>query len=206
MSRDRAAEPAQTIADVMNGLSFGGGRKRDRPVPVDPVPVDLAPPRPAAVVESGGVEPGGVRSGGVRPGGVWPGLAEPAGSWPATGVEPAPAAAADTAIVRPYAWTRGRTRSTFELRLETMVSTGDRPPDSTAFAESEHRAIGALCRDPRSVAEVATLLGAPLGVAKVLLGDMAQLGLVTVHKTAGGGANRAHLVLMERVLSGLRRL
>ena len=44
------------------------------------------------------------------------------------------------------------------------------------------------------------------GVAKVLLGDMANLGLVIVHKTATGGANKAHLMLMERVLSGLRRL
>ncbi|GGS37156.1 MULTISPECIES: DUF742 domain-containing protein [Actinokineospora] len=117
-----------------------------------------------------------------------------------------PDAAEQAAIVRPYAWTRGRTRSNFELRLETMVSTSPRAADASAFAESEHRAIGELCREPRSVAEVATLLGAPLGVAKVLLGDMAQLGLVTVHKTATGGANRAHLVLMERVLSGLRRL
>ncbi|MGW5050244.1 DUF742 domain-containing protein [Actinokineospora sp. NPDC004072] len=129
--------------------------------------------------------------------------------WPEADAVPMvrlPDAGEQAAIVRPYAWTRGRTRSNFELRLETMVSTSSRAADASAFAESEHRAIGELCRDPRSVAEVATLLGAPLGVAKVLLGDMAQLGLVTVHKTATGGANRAHLVLMERVLSGLRRL
>jgi hypothetical protein len=56
------------------------------------------------------------------------------------------------------------------------------------------------------VAEVASLLCVPLGVAKVLLGDMAELGLVTVHKTANGGGNASHLKLMERVLSGLRRL
>ena len=29
---------------------------------------------------------------------------------------------------------------------------------------------------------------------------------VVVHRTATGGANKAHLLLMERVLSGLRRL
>lgn len=165
------------------------------------------PPRPAAVAETGVVEPD------------WPWLESdmdtPASSAPVDPVGPAVPGARGAghgevevvaSIVRPYAWTRGRTRSNFELRLETMVSTSDRARDLAAFAESEHREIGALCRDPRSVAEVATLLGAPLGVAKVLLGDMAQLGLVTVHKTATGGANRAHLVLMERVLSGLRRL
>ncbi|GLZ39495.1 DUF742 domain-containing protein [Actinokineospora sp. NBRC 105648] len=182
MSARRDAEPEATIADVMNGLSLGGGRRRKR----QKSEVDDQ----VAVPEQGY---------------PWPDqeLGEAAADF-AVPVEPVEAETAS--IVRPYAWTRGRTRSNFELRLETMVSTSERAQDASAFAESEHRAIGSLCRDPRSVAEVATLLGAPLGVAKVLLGDMAQLGLVTVHKTATGGANRAHLVLMERVLSGLRRL
>jgi hypothetical protein len=74
------------------------------------------------------------------------------------------------------------------------------------MTQTEHRAVAVLCREPRSVAEVATLLKVPLGVAKVLVGDMANLGLVVVHKTATGGANKQHLLLMERVLSGLRRL
>ncbi|GAA4295531.1 hypothetical protein GCM10023148_56990 [Actinokineospora soli] len=173
-----SSEPEPTIADVMNGLTRS--RKRKPQSHVDP------PPPPAPSVSGGVVEP----------------------EWPPADVPMVrlPDPVEQAAIVRPYAWTRGRTRSNFELRLETMVSTSARAADASAFAESEHRAIGELCREPRSVAEVATLLGAPLGVAKVLLGDMAQLGLVTVHKTATGGANRAHLVLMERVLSGLRRL
>lgn len=174
-----SSEHEPTIADVMNGLTRGRKRKRSASE-VDP------PPAPAPSVAGGAIEP----------------------QWPTADVPMVrlPEQAEQAAIVRPYAWTRGRTRSNFELRLETMVSTSARAADASAFAESEHRAIGDLCREPRSVAEVATLLGAPLGVAKVLLGDMAQLGLVTVHKTATGGANRAHLVLMERVLSGLRRL
>lgn len=112
----------------------------------------------------------------------------------------------DAAIVRPYAWTGGRTKSTVDLRIEAMVSTSERGEDINSLPQIEHRAIAQLCSEPRSVAEVATLLAVPLGVAKVLLGDMAGLGLVIVHKTATGGANKAHLRLMERVLSGLRRL
>ncbi|SDC26967.1 DUF742 domain-containing protein [Actinokineospora iranica] len=198
MSSDWAAEPEQTIADVMNGLTLGGGRKRkfsrsEVDTPRSPVQVVEAPLVEVAPAQAGSVEPD------------WPDR-EDSAPLPVVVLPDPVEQPADAAIVRPYAWTRGRTRSNFELRLETMVSTSDRAADLTAFAESEHRVIGALCRDPRSVAEVATLLGAPLGVAKVLLGDMAQLGLVTVHKTATGGANRAHLVLMERVLSGLRRL
>ncbi|HVK21748.1 MAG TPA: DUF742 domain-containing protein [Actinokineospora sp.] len=176
--------PETNIADVMNGLSLGGGRRRrhqksevDEPVAAEPV---WPPGESSEDTEVGAVE-----------------VVDHAP------VEPDPPAD-DASMVRPYAWTRGRTRSTFELRVETMVSA--KASDASVFAESEHREIGALCKEPRSVAEIATLFGAPLGVAKVLLGDMAQLGLVTVHKTASGGANKAHLVLMERVLSGLRRL
>ncbi|OLF16052.1 hypothetical protein BU204_19165 [Actinophytocola xanthii] len=112
----------------------------------------------------------------------------------------------DAAIVRPYTWTRGRTRSAVDMRIEAMVSTSELGEDIEGMPQVEHRSIARLCTEPRSVAEVATTLGVPLGVAKVLLGDMAGLGLVVVHKTATGGANKAHLVLMERVLSGLRRL
>lgn len=112
----------------------------------------------------------------------------------------------DAAIVRPYAWTRGRTKSTVDLRIEVMVSTSELGEDIDALPQIEHRSVAELCVEPRSVAEVATMLAVPLGVAKVLLGDMAGLGLVIVHKTATGGANKAHLRLMERVLSGLRRL
>ncbi|MBM7775667.1 hypothetical protein JOD54_005871 [Actinokineospora baliensis] len=190
VNRGGAPEPEQTFADVMANLTLGGGRaRRRRKSEVD----EPAPPERSA-------EPD------------WPAgeAAEQVDQAPAAveqvGSVEVFAADEDAAIVRPYAWTRGRTKSNFELRVETMVSTSERAGDASAFAESEHRAIGALCHDPRSVAEVATLLGVPLGVAKVLLGDMAQLGLVAVHKTATGGANKAHLVLMERVLSGLRRL
>jgi hypothetical protein len=43
-------------------------------------------------------------------------------------------------------------------------------------------------------------------VAKVLLGDMAGLGLINVHQTASTDGDKPDLALMERVLSGLRRL
>jgi hypothetical protein len=92
------------------------------------------------------------------------------------------------------------------MRIEALVTTSELGEDIEALTQTEHRSVAELCAEPRSVAEVATLLHVPLGVAKVLLGDMAGLGLVIVHKTATGGANKAHLMLMERVLSGLRRL
>ena len=70
----------------------------------------------------------------------------------------------------------------------------------------EHRAVAERCEQTRNIAEVAALLKLPLGVARVLLGDMAGIGVVTVHRTASSTGNLPDLALMERVLSGLRRL
>ena len=111
-----------------------------------------------------------------------------------------------SAAVRPYAWTRGRTRSGLELQIETLVSTSSRGRDQLALLQFEHRSVAELCERAHSVAEVAALLSVPLGVAKVLLGDMAGLGLVVVHRSSGSNGDIPDLALMERVLSGLRRL
>jgi len=170
-----------TFADVLNGFTFGG-RGRGRKPRSEPESLSDPPTNPLSSQE-------------IMKRIDW---------------KPAPVTDHDfdgeAAIVRPYAWTRGRTKSTVDLRIEAMVSTSELGEDLNAMPHIEHRSIAELCGEPRSVAEIATLLAVPLGVAKVLLGDMAGLGLVIVHKTATGGANKAHLMLMERVLSGLRRL
>jgi hypothetical protein len=193
--------PDPTFADVLNGLTLGGGRRRHKKKkdqPHQPSTVD-APTGPIPSQE-------------IVQRIDWPSWPQPrpAGpprpEMPLDTLEADLADAADAAIVRPYAWTRGRTKSTMDLRIEALVTTSELGEDIEALTQTEHRSVAELCTEPRSVAEVATLLHVPLGVAKVLLGDMAGLGLVIVHKTATGGANKAHLMLMERVLSGLRRL
>jgi hypothetical protein len=109
-------------------------------------------------------------------------------------------------VVRPYTWTGGRTAPVFDLAVETLVSTSEHGHDMAALTSEEHRAVAELCRGPRSVAEVAALLSLPLGVVRVLLADMADIGLVVVHRSANGSSNTPDMALMERVLSGLRRL
>lgn len=113
--------------------------------------------------------------------------------------------AASASVVRPYTWTRGRTSPVFDLAVETLVSTSEHGHDMAGLTSEEHRAVADLCRDPRSVAEVAALLSLPLGVARVLLADMADIGLVVVHRSATTSGD-VDMALMERVLSGLRRL
>lgn len=108
-------------------------------------------------------------------------------------------------LVRPYAWTGGRTMARHDLGIEALVSVTGRP--LSAGAGPEHHTILRLCSTPRSVAELAALLAVPLGVARVVLGDMAEAGTVAVHRTAAGGADGApDLALMQRVLTCLHRL
>jgi hypothetical protein len=104
-------------------------------------------------------------------------------------------------MVRPYVRTGGRTRPAVDLAIEALVSTAPGAPEPPG---ADHRAIAALCASPRSVAEIAALLEIPLGVARVLVGDLAQDGAVVVHGTSGPDGPDAPF--MQRVLDGLRRL
>jgi hypothetical protein len=110
--------------------------------------------------------------------------------------------ASGVSFVRPYVFTGGRTRSSVELSIETLVSAAPQPP-STRLSGA-HEVVLGLCRESRSVAELAAGAGVPLGVARVLVGDLAAAGAVMVHRSAGAGG--PDLALMDRVLSGLRRL
>jgi Protein of unknown function (DUF742) len=109
-------------------------------------------------------------------------------------------------VVRPYSWTQGRTRPVQDLALETLVSTSDKGRDLTSICSAEHAAIAQLCTEIRSVAEVAALLSLPLGVARVLLADMIDTGLVHVHRNQMNWGDAPDLALLERVLDGLYRL
>lgn len=107
-------------------------------------------------------------------------------------------------FVRPYAITGGRTRSRHAFPLEALVLTTVLGEETDLLPSPEGRTICQLCRSARSVAEVAALVGVPLGVARVLVGDLVDNGLVMVHETAdAGGPDSATL---EKVLHGLRRL
>ncbi|MCJ0871493.1 DUF742 domain-containing protein [Streptomyces sp. ZAF1911] len=111
------------------------------------------------------------------------------------------------ARVRPYSLTGGRTRFTQILHVETFVAALDtkvsepRKPDRMP----EMPAIVEVCRRMRTIAEIAALLKLPLGVVRVLVSDLADQGRIRVYGT-GHGSGRPDRALLERVLSGLRRL
>lgn len=109
------------------------------------------------------------------------------------------------ARVRPYSLTGGRTRFAQILLVETFVAALDTGPAEPADRIPEMPAIVEVCRRMRTIAEIAALLKLPLGVVRVLVGDLADQGRVRVYGT-GHGSGRPDRALLERVLSGLRRL
>jgi hypothetical protein len=110
-----------------------------------------------------------------------------------------------SSLVRPYAVTGGRTKPSYQLQIEAMVSASHFEARDLSVLSPECQSILGYCRDWRSVAEISAVLRIPLGVARVLIGDMAMEGLVRVHQ-ADHGQGRPDLNLLERVLSGLRKL
>jgi hypothetical protein len=136
--------------------------------------------------------------------GVWGSSPDLLSQTPATPGIPAPAETGS--LVRPYTKTGGRTRSDYDLAIEALVSTSERGKAPDAAVRPEHRSICGICLDTKSVAEVAAHLRLPLGVARVLIGDMAGMGLVLVHQSGMVVGDRPSIEFMERVLSGLRRL
>jgi hypothetical protein len=110
-----------------------------------------------------------------------------------------------SSLVRPYAMTGGRTAPRTSLAMEALVSSSTSAHQDLSTLTPEKQAISTLCRQVRSVAEIAAMLRMPLGVARVVIADMAAEGLVQVHHPQLD-TGKPDLNLLERVLSGLRRL
>ncbi|MEV0174030.1 DUF742 domain-containing protein [Streptomyces sp. NPDC050803] len=121
--------------------------------------------------------------------------------------EPTPAGASNNPLVRPYAMTGGRTRPRYQLAIEALVHTTAAPHQMQGQLP-EHQRICNLCREIKSVAEISALLTIPLGVARILVADLAEAGLVAIHQPGGdeNAGGQPDVTLLERVLSGLRKL
>ncbi|MEV5437658.1 DUF742 domain-containing protein [Streptomyces sp. NPDC052682] len=113
-------------------------------------------------------------------------------------------------LVRPYAMTGGRTRPgptgvRFDLIALVTLNQAAAGADDSALGP-EHLALLKLCRaETQSVAELAAGADLPVGVVRVLLGDLLQLGRVTVSRPVPP----AHLPderILREVIAGLRAL
>jgi len=119
-----------------------------------------------------------------------------------------PDRSAGASLVRPYARTGGRTKPGRHLDLEALVRTTDSGRDAwqSPLLTPEHTSVIELCSGTVSVAEIAARLAVPLGVARVIIADMVDLGLVEVMKTSASTGDERDPAFLRRVLSGLQRL
>lgn len=110
-------------------------------------------------------------------------------------------------LARPYAWTAGRTRPAVHLPVEALVETTIEGRTAPYSPTNPLAVVTQLCLHQRSVAEVAAHLNVPLGVARVLIGDLLSARQVSVRDTLTEDTSwDERNDLLERVLSGLRAL
>ncbi|QGV76974.1 DUF742 domain-containing protein [Streptomyces ficellus] len=114
-------------------------------------------------------------------------------------------------LVRPYAMTGGRTKpgtSNVRFDLIALVVVDDSPPGAAdeSLLGPEHRSLLSLCRsETQSVAELAADADLPVGVVRVLLGDLLEAGFVRVSRPVPPAQLPDERILRE-VIDGLRAL
>ncbi|HEY8985262.1 MAG TPA: DUF742 domain-containing protein [Streptomyces sp.] len=113
-------------------------------------------------------------------------------------------------VVRPYAMTRGRTTSPGQHRLDliavVVAEPGAGDPEDDHTLSPEHVDIVGLCRTaPQSVAELAAELDLPVGVIRVLVGDLVDKKFVHVNRPVPPAELPDESILRD-VINGLRAL
>ncbi|MFJ8019407.1 DUF742 domain-containing protein [Streptomyces sp. NPDC096311] len=107
-------------------------------------------------------------------------------------------------LIRPYTLTGGRTRATgADIELISLVTT-IRPPTRAQRLQPEQYQLLALCRVPTALVEAAARLDLPIGVVRVLLGDLLDHALVSVSSPSAAGA--PDVQFLQAVIDGIRRI
>jgi hypothetical protein len=108
-------------------------------------------------------------------------------------------------VVRPYALTQGRTRhagDSFDLVASVRATRAFADPGTLA---PEHISVLRLARVPTTVADIASDVDLPLGVVRIILADLRELGLVAIGAPVVM-AERIDKHTLREVLDGLRGL
>jgi len=105
-------------------------------------------------------------------------------------------------LIRSYTITSGRTTTSVDLAMEATLRL--QPGVEAPVLSPSAAQVLEVC-DRRSVAEVSALTKMPIGVARVLLGDLIEQGLIMIQATiTEKTSNDERLELIERTLRGLR--
>jgi hypothetical protein len=109
-------------------------------------------------------------------------------------------------VVRPYTLTGGRSRPiTGGLSLLTHVEALYAPEADLVGLQPEHRVILTITRTALSLAEIAARLDLPVGVVRVLVGDLLQASLVSTFES-DSTINPPDEDVLQAVIDGLRAL
>jgi hypothetical protein len=123
------------------------------------------------------------------------------------GASDEPSTAGESSLVRPYTLTAGRTDTDVDLPLEAPVQTLQAALAHQWPANDVRGEIVALGVERPSVAEIAAQLNLPVGVARVLIGDLVASGYLQVHRTLTDRSTRDERhELIGRTLRGLKAL
>jgi hypothetical protein len=108
-------------------------------------------------------------------------------------------------VVRPYALIGGLARPSGErLDLIDMVRAVRRGAQEPPDLSPEQAELLQRCQMPTPIAELAADLELPVGVIRILVGDLRARGLVTIHRAHP--AAFSDLKILQEVVDGLRRL
>lgn len=110
-------------------------------------------------------------------------------------------------VVRPYAVTKGRTvpSSGAYIGLIDVIAAVPEPRyPLDAHVGREHRRILNLCRQPVAVVDLASDVDLPVGVVRVLLGDLDEYGAIRVVTAPRGRVTDQRL--LKDVLNALQAL
>jgi hypothetical protein len=112
---------------------------------------------------------------------------------------------ASVSRLRPYLLTSGRSEPVDQtLEIEAQVQTTESGVAAYGRLSFEYREIVELCRSTMSVAEVAARLGLHIGVARVLVADLAAQGYLLVQRPTFPYSQDRDLI--ERVIRGLQAI
>ena len=115
--------------------------------------------------------------------------------------------AAEASLVRPYTLTAGRTKASVEIPLEAPVQTLQSAMFHRWPLNDVRGRIVQLCVKSPSVEEISARLNLPLGVTRVLVGDLVTSGYLRVNRTLTERSTRdERRELIGRTLRGLRAL
>src|SRR5271154_1071127 len=113
----------------------------------------------------------------------------------------------EASLVRPYTLTAGRTGTNVDLPLEAPIQTLQAGVAYRWSPDDTRAEITQNCVNSPSVSESSARLDLPLGVARVLVGDLVTAGYLRVHRTLTERSTRDERhELIGRTLRGLKAL